>query len=501
MKYSKWLFLGVAAFIPVVAGGSLASGQQPVKDLPVDQTTNYKGEEFLLIGNANRGAGEPVIAINPRDPNNIVVGGMANLHYVDGEPLGVGQERVSVEARVKYRNTPGASISTFAFSHDRGRTWTFVDDPWRDYFKMNGTADAFVGFGADGTTFIGSMNFFPMNATPKMLELEKEPRPGLLFGATDIARSRDGGRTWSTPEHVMGQYNKLEDYGPGVKPEFIGKTPYDRPFLITDESTGTIYVPGNGSGGEPPHMETFIRASKDNGDTWGPIYAYDSPEFRQGGFSARPAAAHGVLGVVYVASSAPSSSEGKCPCVVFGASRDEGKTFERHVVQYDFSTPSFFDGMGNPSLAADPSHPGRFAVMADTAGNSVIQVFVTEDYGKTWKAPVRAGGTPGATIARPDMAYSSRGELAIMWLTKYPDQTYSTWSAVSHDGGSVFSAPVQVSHTPSPPRSAIKNRGNNWDGDDLSSIAVDNDFVHIVWADGRAGFLGAWYARIPLTSY
>jgi hypothetical protein len=205
--------------------------------------------------------------------------------------------------------------------------------------------------------------------------------------------------------------------------------------------------------------------------------------------------------VVYVAASAPSSPEGKCPCVVFGASHDEGKTFDRHVVQYDFSMPSFFDGMGNPSLAADPSHPGRFAVMANTAGNSVIQVFVTDDYGKTWKAPVRAGGTPGSTIARPDMAYSSRGELAIMWLAKYPDQTYSAWSAVSHDGGTVFSAPVQVSHTPSPPRSAIKNRGNNWDGDDLSSIVVDDDFVHIVWADGRAGFLGDWYARIPLTSY
>ncbi len=32
-------------------------------------------------------------------------------------------------------------------------------------------------------------------------------------------------------------------------------------------------------------------------------------------------------------------------------------------------------------------------------------------------------------------------------------------------------------------------------------IAVDNDYVHIVWADGRAGFLGSWYARVPLTSY
>ena len=66
---------------------------------------------------------------------------------------------------------------------------------------------------------------------------------------------------------------------------------------------------------------------------------------------------------------------------------------------------------------------------------------------------------------------------------------------------SQFSPSIQVSHGASPPRSAIKNRGNHWDGDDLSSLAADNDYVHIVWADGRAGFLGAWYARVPFTSY
>jgi hypothetical protein len=157
--------------------------------------------------------------------------------------------------------------------------------------------------------------------------------------------------------------------------------------------------------------------------------------------------------------------------------------------------------MGNPSLSADPSHPGRFAIMTLTQGNAEMQVYLTDDYGKTWKGPVRAGSTPGATILRPDMAYSPRGELAVMWLAVYPDQSYSAWSAASHDGGSQFSPSLQVSHGKSPARASIKYRGNNWDGDDLSSLAVDNDYVHIVWADGRAGFLGAWYARVPLTSY
>jgi len=493
---AKWLFTGIVTFLAV---SGPANGQPGQNNAPSTPAPTYKSEEYLLIGDAVRGSGEPVIVVNPKNPNNILVGAMANLHYVEGAPLGVGAERISVESRVKYRNTPGASISTYAVTHDRGRTWRFFNDPFRDHFKMNGTADAFVGAGKDGTLFIGAMNFFPLNASPEMLELEKEPRPGLLFGATDIAWSSDEGKTWSSPPvHVMGQYNKQEDYGPGVKPEFLGKTPYDRPYLITDMSTGTIYIPGNGSGGEPPHRETFLRASRDNGKTWGPIYSYDSPDYPQGDRASRLAAANGVLGLAYFASSAPASTGAKCPCLVFAASRDEGKTFERHILPYQVQTQPAING--NPSVAADPSHPGRFAVMTLTAGNSEMQVYVTDDYGKTWKGPALAGHVPGATMLRPDMSYSPRGDLAVMWLSVNPNGTYSAWSAVAHDGGSKFSA-IPVSHAPSPPRSSIKERGNNWDGDDISCLTVDNDFVHIVWADGRAGFLASWYGRVPLSSY
>jgi hypothetical protein len=490
----------VAVITMICTACVIARAQQSALDLPVDQSTAYKGEEYLLIGSAVRGAGEPVIAINPKDPNNIIVGAMANLNYVEGEPLGTGQERVSVAARVKYRNTPGASISQYAISYDRGRTWRTLDDPFRDYFKMNGTADAFVGTGKDGTLFIGAMNFFPQNASPLILDLEKEPDPGLLYGAIDVASSSDGGKTWSLPEHVMGQATPLQEYGPGVKPHFLGKTPYDRPFLITDQSTGTIYIPGNGSGGDPVHRETFFRSSDDSGKTWGLVYSYDSPDYPQMGSASKPAAANGVLALAYVASSVPNPT-GKCPCVVFETSRDEGKTFDRSVVEYGIPVPRGFGGMGSPALAADPSHPGRFGVMALTEGNVEMQMYVTDNYGKTWKGPVKAGSVPGTTISKPDIGYSPRGDLAVMWLAVSPDGTYTVWSAASHDGGSQFSAPIQVSHSPSPARASIKNRGNNWDGDDLSSIAVDNDYVHIVWADGRAGFLGAWYARVPLTSY
>ena len=133
--------------------------------------------------------------------------------------------------------------------------------------------------------------------------------------------------------------------------------------------------------------------------------------------------------------------------------------------------------------------------------NAELQVHVTNDYGKAWSAPVTAGTVPAGTVVRPDMSYSPRGDLAVMWLVTLAEKTYTVWSSASHDGGATFSAPMKISSAPSPARVTIKDRGNNRDGDDLSSLVVDGDYVHVVWADGRAGFLGSWYARIPLTSY
>ena len=68
----------------------------------------------------------------------------------------------------------------------------------------------------------------------------------------------------------------------------------------------------------------------------------------------------------------------------------------------------------------------------------------------------------------------------------------------SRDGGRTFKT-VRVSHAVSPPY--IPERGNFLFGDDLSSVDVDDAYVHVVWGDNRAGFQGTWYGRVPLTAY
>lgn len=488
----------IAALLCVGVMGSptIVRGAQPSKSGDI--------EEYLLLGDANRGAGEPVIAINPADPRNIIVGAMANQHFVVGSPFGSTRKPVGPDTILAYRNTPEASISRYAISEDGGRTWRFIEDPFRQHFKMNGTADPFVGAGPDGTLYIGAMAFFPRDPTPEILAQEHEPEPGMLFGGSKLTWSGDKGRSWRQPPvDVMGLDTPLGEYAPGLKPVIRLTTPYDRPYLVSDLSTGTIYVPGTGLADSPPRRETFFRASRNHGATWSLIRSIDSPEFPQAAFGAgRPTAAHGVLGVAYIAGRAPGA---QCPCLVFGASRNEGQEFERHVVVQRLPAQRDFDEEKGPPtlpmLAADPARPGRFVLMYPVRDESRLQLQLTEDYGAHWRSlpPIKAA--PGTEMTKPDIAFSPQGDLAVLWLAVAEDRTYTAWASVMRRDASRFSRPVRISRSPSPPRSQIEDRGNNWDGDDLSSVAVDGQAVHAVWADGRSGFLGAWYARIPLSKF
>src|SRR5205823_7253379 len=84
------------------------------------------------------------------------------------------------------------------------------------------------------------------------------------------------------------------------------------------------------NGEAPRRGRTMIRASHDQGKTWGKIYTIDSDAYPggRGGFST----AHGNLVVAYSAAQVPANLNAQCPCTVFGTSRDDGRTFEYRIV-------------------------------------------------------------------------------------------------------------------------------------------------------------------------
>lgn len=498
---------------------------------PVDSP---KSEEYLLLGSPNRGAGEPFIVVNPKDHNNIIVVAMATLnHLPSGEsPIPQGQPG-AVELRVKELSVPDGSRTDIAVTHDGGKTWTFGEDNIRKILSKNRCSDSYAGAGPDGTLYMGCLAYLDLGDAgfaDGYSPLNGEPRnPG---GGSAIAWSVDKGKTWSNPQYV----HPLESpqlYPPDVHPVFEQVSPLDRPYFAEDAQTGTIYIsgtgsaytvdpatvtrpkvdpslPGKGYDGYPSRsasrFRTFIRASHDRARTWGIIYPTDSDEY-PGGWGAF-SAAYGNLAVAYTATKVPENQKTQCPCTVFGTSRDDGKTFEYRIVP---PLPGG-GGAGGPGggimLSADPSREGRYA-LAQQSGQT-IQVTITQDGGKTWSQPVVAARVPvGARFGHRAMKYSAKGDLALIWKTMYSGDevvgtnsqmigSFDVWSSLSRDGGRVFKT-VRVSHAVSPPY--ILERSNFLFGDDLSSVDVDDQYVHVVWGDNRSGFLGTWYGRIPLSAY
>jgi len=494
-----------------------------------------KSEEYLLLGSPNRGAGEPFVFVNPKDSDNIIVAAMATLNHLPTGESPIPRSNPGATAmRVKELSTPDGSRTDIAVTHDGGKTWVFSEDNFRKVLDKNRCSDTFAGAGPDGTLYVGCLAYLNRGdagfADGYAANNGEARNPG---GGSAIAWSMDKGKTWSEPKYVHPLLSP-QLYAPNVHPVFEQVGPLDRPYFAADAQTGTIYISGNGPAytvdpatvprpkvdpslpgkgytGYPPASvtrgRTFLRASHDQARTWGVIYTMDSDDYPggRGGFSA----AHGYLAVAYTATKVPDNLNSQCPCTVFGTSKDDGKTFDYHVVPALPAVASAADGAGRGGrgggggaggavmLGADPTKEGRYA-LARQSGDKIM-VSLTEDGGRTWSQPVVAAQVAaGANFGHRAMKYSAKGDLALMWKANYGEGTYDVWSSASRDGGRTFKT-VRVSHAVSPP--ANPERNNFGFGDDLSSIDVDDQFVHVVWGDRRSGFEGTWYGRVPLSAY
>lgn len=514
---------------PVLLAGLAAL---PVALLNAQPAGAPKSEEYLLLGSPNRGAGEPIIFVNLKDPNNIIVVAMATLNRLPtGEtPIPRGNPGAT-ELRIKELSTPDGSRTDIAVTRDGGKTWEFSEDNFRKYFRKNRCSDSFSGAGPDGSLYMGCLAYLNLGAADYERGNAPNGEARDYHGGSAIARSTDKGKTWSTPVWVHPDHAPAL-YAPTVKPVFEQASPWDRPYFVADASTGTIYISGTGPTytvdpatvqrpkvdpslagkgytGYPPaevsRTRTYIRASRDQGRKWGVIYPMDSDDYPggRGAFGA----AHGRLVVAYGATKVPAAENAQCPCTVLGTSADDGKTFTYRVVPPLPAAPEQaagrggrggFAGMGGGvMLAVDQSKEGRYA-MARQSGPKIV-ISLTEDGGKTWLPPAVAAEVPeGVMFGHRAIKYSPKGDLGLIWKAANADRTYDVWSAVSRDGGRTFKT-VRVSHAVSPP--LILERGNFGFGDDLSSVDIDGEFLHVVWGDNRSGFLATWYGRVPLSAY
>ncbi len=507
---------------------------RPAATAQAHATAASQSEEYLLLGSPNRGAGEPWVVVNPKDPGNILVVAMATLNR-----LPTGQAPMPMPAtrtwsspwtqlRIKELSVPNGSLTDIAVTDDGGKTWTFSQDKFRSILDKNRCSDSFAGAAANGTLYYGCLAYLNPGAADYADGYSTGGEARYYHGGSAIAWSVDKGKTWSHPVWVHPEGHP--SLYPTVHPVFEQASPVDRPVFVQDASTGTIYdssigfvytvdpktvprprvnpkLPGKGYTGLPPanviRFVTFVRSSHDGGRTWGYIYPMDKRDYPGFvgiyGFTA----AFGHLVIAYNATSVPSSYHAICPCTVFGVSRDDGKSFTYSLIpplttNADRSGSLHAFGLAaGVMVAADPTKDGRYAV-ARQAGRRIL-ISLTNDAGKTWQPPVTAAQLPpDATFGHLAMKYSSTGDLGLIWQAKYPDGSFDMWSSVSLNGARSFKT-VRVSHSISPP--CNPDRCNFLLGDDLSSMAIDQKYLYAVWGDNRSGFEGTWFGRVPLDAY
>ena len=445
--------------------------------------------------------GEHALAINPKNPKNIVyltvgVGFTKDCqeHGTDCQMVpadfGFPGMRPIPQPRGIFENRNFNVVAAYS-SFDGGKTWkrTLVPVSPVGHPEIYGGGDPSVAVGPDGTFYAS----FDANnwGTPEHV---------LPNAGAGVSLSKDGGRNWSAP--VL----------PG--------TPVDGPKIVIDQSTGTLYessstnlgphADGNPNSPKGDIIDRWLVSSKD-GVHW------SSPPKRLGGtdgtkqFAAHAflSAAHGILGAGHVqtdpAACAFFVGSQQAPCAVFQATTDDGATWTRYRVPFtvEVSGPVLY-------TAADPTKKGHFSVMATRKGGNEFHIFQSLDAGRTWSGPAIVTEDANRVHFKPWFEYSPQGVLGIMWRTHQPRPgetvpatmqggpgggpqfAYDVWAAISKDGGATFSEPLKVSNQDSSvPQSGMFGNA----GDDYSSIALYSDNVYVGWShwlgDDRQGYLRA----------
>jgi len=423
----------LAVAVLAIAPGLSATGLRPILQPSPINITNDDSMRY----------GEPEIAVNPRNPNNMVYYVMSNQLTYACEAAG--NPNCAIDplsgAPVGEFTTPGWISTHIYVTSNGGKSWqdvtanlnaipapSVVTDQTGTHTithtDLISRGDPMVTAAANGTFYIGwdAMNlgtiYLPPGYTfgghvicPITTPPPGCPVHGLLDGGIAVSKSTDGGVHWSTPQLT----------GTGV----------DRPWMTSDPWTGTVYEASSGtinsamSTGDPllppaspAPPDRYVVWSTD-GVNWSSPVGLGGGGFSGAGGSTI-SAARGVLAAAFQSTSAAGcqyflSAAATAPCAVFETWTPSG--WSRHAV------PGLASATGSILVAAHPFLPGTYTVAATDPTTTEYHVYVTHDGGSTWSGPtvVTDGSNfcPGVTVAackfKPWIDYSPLGVLALGW--------------------------------------------------------------------------------------
>ena len=396
--------------------------------------------------------GEPYIACNPQNPNNIVIAWMG---YVFGK-------NITIQTKCSF---------------DGGKTWG--NENTLPHFNSTFTsADVSMAFHKGGIVYLSYIDY------------SESPAKGGIY----ITHSKDGGKTWRSPAKA---WDALE----------TAKEAIDRPWLVIDNSgganAGTLYLTTKPAPWIPAPNRPYLKYSTDSGNTWNAWQYLDSANYLVGNIIQAPMAApcvtaDGAFMAVY-----PSylASQSLYPQALYAKTYDKGKTFSRGVANAKITgTTDTIYKLGQ-RFFADPANKNNVTSTWIDSRNGDPDVYCSSsaDGGKTWSSQVRVNDDNIGNGVAQDLvwgAYDTSGNIAITWRDRRNAsgtgdmQPYDIYASFSKDNGATFSKNIRITDTTNPFNSVLEKKGN-----DFMSSYLLSDTIYSAWGDVRTGYLNIYFAR------
>jgi hypothetical protein len=399
--------------------------------------------------------GEPYLAVNPINSNNVVV---AWMHI-----------------------TPSLKSIRTRATFDGGQTWSPNNDIQHLFTNY---ADATMAFDNNGILYLAFINH--------------------TSGATDTGgvysvKSTNGGLSWTDFSEII----NINSDGT--------HQPVDRPWIVCDRSggvnSGNLYVTTKTVIGTPaPYRPYFIR-STDGANSWGNWRYLDTTNWLSGIPTAMVVPSVSKNGNFHGIYASYVTSQSPLPKYLMVSSNDGGASFTRSEV-----IPFIPGAAGNDSaklawqMLANPFDNYHLALFFVQGQSGDLDILMTETMngGSSWSSVVRVNDDSIGNGTMQDLvwaSFDSDGDLAVCWRdrrndpgTGYAKKT-EIFGAVRWKDSTAFSQNFVISDVAAPFNAILAEAGN-----DFLSQQLVNDTLYIAWGDTRTGFLNIWFDKIALQS-